>query len=197
MVDSIKSKMNKISWKHWLLFLLLSQVIYSIMQMLTIPGIQKEAGGLPIFDMQFLGYSYEYAHKFLSQLTAKGYELYLFYQLPLDLLYPFLNFLTGICTFVLLSRIYLKYKDKMLQEKYYLIRNVLILPLASMVFDYLENSMIFVMLSYKEAVPKTFVTLSSIFTLLKSMSAVMFYTLCLITCVLIGFAWINNKTRRD
>lgn len=198
MVNTIDKKLKKITWKHWLLFLLLSQAIYIIMQMQTIPRIQQETGGLKIFDMQPLGYSYDYAHRFLSQLSEKGYELYKFVQLPLDILFPILNCLTGICTFVLLIRVYHKVKGKTVQEKHSLpVKIVLSLPLAAMLSDYLENIMILVMLSYKAVVPKGFVSVSNIFTVIKSMSTTAFYTICLIICILIGIRWINNKIRRD
>jgi hypothetical protein len=196
MVTTITKKLEKITWKHWLLFLVLSQAIYIIMQTQTIPRIGQEAGGLRIFDMQPLGYTYDYAHTFLSQLSEKGYKLYKFVQLPLDILFPLVNCLTGICTFVLLIRVYRRVKGKAVQEKLSLpFKMMLSLPLAAMLSDYLENIMILVMLSYKVAVPKVLVSVANIFTLIKSMSTTVFYTISVIICIVIGVIWINNKIR--
>ena len=166
------------------------------MQTQTIPRIRQEAGGLNIFDMQPLGYTYDYAHKFLSQLSEKGYELYKFFQLPLDILFPLLNALTGICTFVLLIRVYHRVKGKAVQQKHSLpFKLMMSLPLTAMLSDYLENITILIMLSYKAAVPKSLVSVANIFTLIKSMSTTAFYIISVIICIVIGVIWINNKIR--
>jgi hypothetical protein len=67
--------------------------------------------------------------------------------------------------------------------------------LAAMLSDYLENIIILVMLSYKVAVPKALVSVANVFTLIKSMSTTVFYTISVIICIVIGVIWINNKIR--
>lgn len=198
MINKIAKSLEKTTIKLWLLFLLLSQTIYIIMQTYSIPSIIHEADGLAIFDMRPLGYTYEYAYKFLSQLSEKGVELYTHIQLPLDILFPILNCLTGLCTFTLIVRLYNKVKNKTkldMQSAFF--KAVLSLPLVAMLFDYLENIMILVMLSYKLAVPKFLVYVASIFTITKSMSTLIFYAMIIIICIISCISWIGNKTKED
>ncbi|SOC08461.1 hypothetical protein SAMN05880501_10586 [Ureibacillus xyleni] len=181
---------NKVTIKMWLLFLILSQAIYLFMQIYTIPRIRHEAAGLFIFDMKPLGYTHEYATTFLSHLTEKGYELYTYVQLPLDLLFPLLNCLTGLCTFILLTRL-----SQNSKSKYSMI--VLSLPFIAMVADYLENIMIFIMLSYKSAVPIHIVYISDIFTICKSISTTIFYMIIIFLCIIYGITWIKNRNKEQ
>ena len=48
MKTRIRDKIQKITWKHWILFLLLSQAIYIFMLSWSIPAIQQEAGGMKV-----------------------------------------------------------------------------------------------------------------------------------------------------
>jgi hypothetical protein len=194
MLTKIDEKTKKITWKHWVLFLLLSQIIYIIMLRKTIPGIQEEAGGMKIFDLQPFGYSTDYVYRFFSQLSEKGYTLYKLVQLPLDTLYPLLNFLTGISTFILLNRIFLKLYTRSIQKKYSIYASImLLLPFFAMIFDYLKNIIVFIMLSYKGAISKGFILASSSFTIIKSLSITFFYGMCLMMCMTIGIYWVYKK----
>jgi hypothetical protein len=196
MINKIAKSLEKTTIKLWLLFLLISQAIYIIMQIYSIPRISHEAGGLLMFDMNPLGYTYEYAYKFLSQLSQKGYDLYKYVQLPLDTLFPILNCLTGLFTFTLIIRIYNKINNKSgLNMHPAFIKALLSLPLIAMSSDYLENIMIYVMLSYKSEVPKTFVYVADIFTIMKSMSTSIFYIIIIIICIIGGVTWINNRIK--
>ncbi|MGJ7921693.1 hypothetical protein [Neobacillus sp. LXY-4] len=198
MKNNLAKNLEKITFKVWLLFLILSQTIYIIMQTYTIPRISDEAGGLLIFDMKPLGYTYEDAYKFLSQLSEKGYKLYTHVQLPLDILFPILNGITGLCTFILLIRLYNKVKNK---SDLYLFspfsKATLTLPLIAMLFDYMENMMIFVMLSYQSAVPKMVVYVADIFTIIKSMSTSIFYIISFIIFIISCVTWIRNRTKKE
>ena len=75
-------KLEGVTIKMWLMFLISSQAIYLVMQTHSIPRIVKEAGGLMIFDVKPLGYSFTYAVKFLSRLSEEGYNVYTHVQLP-------------------------------------------------------------------------------------------------------------------
>lgn len=59
-----------------------------VMNLYLIPAIEKNAGGLRVFDMRSFGYTQEEGRAFLAALTEEGTRLYLTRQLPLDLLYP-------------------------------------------------------------------------------------------------------------
>ncbi|MEK4326076.1 hypothetical protein MKX70_09470 [Paenibacillus sp. FSL R7-0312] len=198
MINRLSKGLETVTFKLWLLFLLMSQSIYAIMQSYSIPRICQEAGGLLIFDMNPLGYTYEYAHKFLSQLSEEGYTLYLHVQLPLDILFPILNGLTGLSTFILLLRLYNKVKNTSASSIYSSFsKAALALPLVAMLFDYLENIMIFMMLSYKAAVPIILVYAASTFTIIKSISTLVFYIVVIAILLVNGAAWIRSRSKKE
>lgn len=198
MINRLAKGLEAVTVKLWLLFLVMSQSIYAIMQNYSIPRTSREAGGLLIFDMNPLGYTYEYAHKFLTQLSEEGYTLYLHVQLPLDILFPILNCLTGLSTFILLIRLYNKVKNTSALPIYSSFsKAVLALPIAAMLFDYLENIMIFTMLAYKAAVPISLVFVASTFTIIKSISTVVFYIVVIAILLVNGVAWIRSRSKKE
>lgn len=195
-MNKIVNSLNKVTIRIWLLFLLMSQTIYFIMQSYSIPKISNEAGGLLIFDMKPLGYTYAYAYTFLSQLSEKGYELYKHIQLPLDILFPILNCLTALCTFALLIRFYNKVNliSKLALHSSFS-KTALSLPLLAFLSDYAENIIIFAMLAYKSEIPKVLVYVSNIFTVTKSISTLVFYIFIIILFIISVVTWINNRTK--
>ncbi|WP_318508809.1 hypothetical protein [Bacillus sp. T3] len=198
MISNLVKKLKNVTIKLWLLFLLLAQTIYIIMQTYSIPRISHEAGNLLLFDMKPLGYTYEYAFKFLSQLSENGYSLYKYVQLPLDILFPILNCITGLSTFILLLRLYNKAKNRSdITTLSSFSKAILSLPLIAMLFDYLENIMIFLMLSYKSAVPKIIVYAADIFTIIKSMSTSIFYLITILIFIICCATWIRNRTKKE
>lgn len=197
MKNKIYEVSQKITWKHWAGIFFLSQLIYSIMLNHTIPQIQSEAGGMKLFDLQAFGYSSVYVNQFLSHLTSRGHDLYLYAQLPLDTLYPLLNCLTGMTTFIMLFRILCRIVGKNSQQTLPVFAiMILFLPVVAMIFDYLENAMILIMLSYEKLIPNAYIMASSSFTIIKSMSTVLFYMICLLMFVGLILAWVYKKVKR-
>lgn len=194
MYTSLKKTMEKINWKHWLCFFLLSQSIYVLMLSTIIPKISRETGGMKTFDMMPLGYSYHYANSFLSQLTEHGYRLYKYVQLPLDIFFPIFNFAAGSCMFVLLLRSYSKLKSEK-RTFQFLLWISLVFPLIAMLCDYSENILIFSMLSIKENVPIMIVSTANVFTIIKSMSTTIFYFICLLIVIMNSASWVQYKIR--
>lgn len=194
MKSKIDAMLERITWKHWIVFLLFSQMVYAIMLIYTIPNVQNEAGGMKIFDLQLLGYSFDYAQEFFSLLTERGYTLYKCVQLPIDILYPFLNFLVGISSLALLKRGLEKLTGESDPLKFtWATYFMLMLTFFSMIFDYLENIMVFTMLSRRGLVSSGFVKVSSLFTIAKSLSTTFFYSICLIVCLAIAILWFYKK----
>jgi branched-subunit amino acid transport protein len=147
---------------------------------------------------QPLGYTYEYAYQFLLRLSEKGYELYTHVQLPLDLLYPALFGLTGICTIVLLVRLYAKVnRHSNLSVDSILSRTMLFVPVVAMFADYMENLFIYAMLSFKSAVPQSLVYAADLFTITKSIATTSFYMIVLIIGILIGVSWLGQWMRKE
>lgn len=196
MLSILSKTVEKINWKHWLFFFLLSQSIYVLMLSQTIPRISREAGGMKIFDMLPLGYSYHYANSFLSQLTEHGYSLYKYVQLPLDIFFPIFNFGAGFCMFVLLLRTYCSMRRKSMKGFYFLLQWIsLSLLFSAMLFDYLENILIVTMLYFKENVPINIVLAAKTFTMIKSISTTTFYCISLLIIIAIGVSWFQYKRK--
>jgi hypothetical protein len=80
---------NLQGWKVLLLFIL-TGVIYLIMLTVTIPKVMSYSGGMRLLDMMPEGYSAAYVNSLLNTLGEKGRHAYLFTQIPVDLIYPFL-----------------------------------------------------------------------------------------------------------
>jgi hypothetical protein len=198
MSKSLIKRLQQIHVGHWLLFLVLSQTVYFVMLLVSIPSISREAGGMRIFDMQPLGYTYDYAYQFLLRLSERGYDLYRHVQLPLDVLYPALLCLTGICTIVLLVRLHARVNPRSkLSVKATTVRIAMFVPMLVMISDYMENLFIFAMLSFKSAVPPSLVWVSNLFTLLKSMSTTVFYMIVLPAGISVLALWIGQLARRE
>lgn len=194
MYSFLTKTIEKINWRHWLFFFLLSQSIYVLMLTTIIPKISREVGGMNTFDMMPLGYSYRYANSFLSLLTEHGYRLYKYVQLPLDIFFPIFNFSAGFCMLVLLLRCYSKSnREKPLLP--FLPWIPLFFSFIAMLFDYLENILIFTMLSIKENVPIIVVSTANVFTIIKSMSTIIFYSICLLIVIMISVSWVQYKIR--
>src|SRR3989339_595059 len=87
MKDLIKRNLNS---KRVILLFVLTNIIYVIMLGITIPKVMSFSGGMKLLDMLPTGYTAEYVNSLLSALGEKGRDAYLFNQLPVDMIYPFL-----------------------------------------------------------------------------------------------------------
>ena len=156
-----------------IVLLVLTLTVTATMNAVLLPAITAEAGGLPCFDMRALGYSEADVAEFLSALSARGRDLYLHAQLPLDFVYPVLYTL-------LFCALLTALRDK--KTKW------LILPLLLAVFDYGENLCLVRLLSAGvTAVP---VALASTFTVVKS---VLMYAVFAVILVLF---WLRLMGKR-
>lgn len=139
---------------------LTSHLVLLAMMLITFPVINKQIG-IKTFDLQTFGFSVSIAESIVNNLNSQTIDLYLFPQLTLlDVLYPFLLalFLSSF-----LFRLFLITKTKSKANSI-----LLIVPFLAMGFDYLENTYIILMISKSVEITKSFVLLSSSFTVLKS-----------------------------
>lgn len=143
-------------------------IIGIIMNMVLIPRIEANTGGIRCFDMNF-AYKPETAREFLNLVDEEGRFIYLHRQLPLDFIYPVFY------TLLFVSLIYLLCKSGGL-------RRVLITGAAVLaVCDYTENIMSIIML--KSGVPcDSFAIIASAVTSIKT---VIMYLLILSIVVLL------------
>lgn len=149
--------------------LVLSNTVFAIMLLITLPALESFSQGLKIFDVMPTGYDHEYASKLLEALGGPGRDYYLSVQLPLDLLYPLLYALANSFLFLYLI------KKMELASKWFSI--IYVLPLVAACFDYMENGCIAWMLLQAEILEPWHVSMSSLFTLLKSVSTTLYFIL--------------------
>ena len=158
--------LDRIRFRWWLVFLVLSQGIYAVMLTWTLPAIQAQAGGLPAFDLRPLGYGLPEARAFLGALSPAGRDLYLGVQLPLDFFFPPLLAALLVSSWVLLRRV-AGWPGKGFGF-------VLAVPVLAWLADWAENAGIVLMLGTPAgaAPDPALVACSSVFTLVKSWSTV-------------------------
>ena len=177
---------NVATGKTVLVFFVPAMVLYSVMLLYTIPQVGKYSPGMKLFDLSPSGYSFVYALELLHALGAKGRDLYLYQQLPLDFIYPGL-FAVSCC--LLLSWLFAKSLNAN-SKMFYLC----FVPLVAGLFDYLENILIVRMLTSYPNVAELHVSIASILTILKSGFTTAFFLLLLVGIILfLKRKWTDNS----
>jgi hypothetical protein len=176
MRDFIK---RNIQGKKVLLLFIATNIIYVFMLTVTIPKVMSFANGMKLLDMMPTGYTPEYVNSLLSKLGEMGRHAYLFNQLPVDMIYPGMVAIN----YCLVIAYFLNKIGKLESNLFYLC----LLPIFSGLFDYCENlGIINILRSYPEN--SDFLSqVTSAFSVLKSISSTVFFTILLI--VLVVFGW--------
>jgi len=151
------------------------------MLMVTIPEVMQYSKGLKILDLMSTGYDIQYVNTLFSTLGKAGRDLYLYHQLPLDLIYPALF---GISSCLVLC--YFLNKIGKFDGKLFFL---CLLPLCSGLFDYGENIGIISMLRSYPNISALQVQTTSIFTVLKSTFAAIFFIALICILLLV----VKNK----
>lgn len=154
----------------------LTVIICGVMNFYLIPLIESTTQGIKMFDMQSLGYTYETAKSFVSLLSDKGLNTYLYKQLPLDFFYPI-----AYTVFFSLSLIRLKAKKPLLA-----------FPLLLMVCDYCEN--IFSEIMLRTDFSKQTAKIASVFTVCKSV--LMYVTIILVIVYFVKFLISRHESKK-
>ena len=175
MKDLIK---RNISGKKILFLFILTNIIYAIMLTITIPKVMSFSGGMKLLDMMPTGYSVEYVNSLLNTLGEKGRDAYLFNQLPIDMIYPYLF---GV-SYCLILAYFLNKLGKIESYLFYLT----FLPLFSGLFDCFENIGIITMLnSYPDnSIILTLIT--NVFSVLKSSFTTIYFIILIIILIVFG-----------
>ena len=173
----IQTLQSRITGKIVLILFMAANGVYLAMLGYSIPQVMAHSDGLPLFDMSPMGYSYEDALALLNQLGEEGRNAYLSLQLVLDLFYPALF---GLCYFCLAQWLF---KLGRLNNRLWLV--ISLLPILVCVSDYAENVSIWLMLTKYPSVSELLVAVSSFFTLLKSISTMVYFAgLTILLCLL-------------
>ncbi len=175
MKSIIKSNLNG---RKILLLFILTTLVYAFMLIITIPKVMSFSGGMKLLDMMPAGYDAEYVNSLLSALGDKGRNAYLFNQLPMDMIYPFLF---GITYCLLLAYIL----NKLGKLEGYLF-NLCFLPLFAGLFDYFENFGIIAMLNSYPDNPALLTSATNVSTIVKSSLTTIYFLVLIISLIAFG-----------
>jgi hypothetical protein len=176
---------SNISARKVLVLFIFTNIIYVFMLTITIPVTMAFTNGMKLLDMMPLGYSEDYIQTLFSTLGKNGRAVYLFRQLPVDMIYPFF-FGIG---YALLIAYFLKKLNKLYSPYIYLS----LLPLIAGFFDYLENFGIIAMLNNYPDLSKISMSTTSIFTIIKSMTTSIYFIALIITLIILGIKTVIGK----
>ena len=187
MKNSIKSNLNL---KKVIVLLILTNLVYAYMLIITIPKVMSFSGGMNLLDMMPAGYDDEYVNSLFSALGGKGRNTYLLNQLPVDMIYPFLF---GI-TYCLLLAFTLNKLGKLEGYLYYLC----FLPLFAGLFDYSENFGLIAMLNSYPYNPAILTSVTNVSTILKSSLTTLYFLFLIISLIVFGIqAYCANSNRHS
>lgn len=158
--------------------------VYLAMVGWSIPRISAAAGGLPPFDMRPGGYRLDEARTFLAALTDEGEDFYRRVQLRLDLLYPaLLAAATGWAFLRLAPRRRWRWA-------------LVLVAIAAMTFDFLENAAIARMLDAgSDGLTSELVARASAWSQLKAAATMVSLSLLLVLLLLALLR--RRRTRRN
>ena len=182
MRDLIRGNING---RKVLLLFILTNIVYAFMLTVTIPHVMNFSGGMKLLDMMPGGYNAEYVNSLLSALGEKGRHAYLFRQIPVDMLYPFLF---GISNCLVLA--YFLNKLGRLESSYFYL---CFLPILAGIFDYCENIGIITLLN---SFPHNSYLLSettNVFSVLKSTFTTLYFIILIIILIVFGWSRVCQK----
>ena len=153
---------QNVTWKKVLFFTIVCIFLYSLINFSSIglAGLLKITDGSIVLDMEF-GYNYEKANKILTELGSEGREFYLNKLLPIDFVFP-LSYMLFLTVWIAIFLNYIGFNN---WYKYFIC-----LPIFPMLFDWIENIGIIVMLKNYPNLSEWVVYGASFATVLKFIS---------------------------
>lgn len=185
----IKFIESKNSGKIILGLFILTNIIYVYMLMVTIPKTMEFSSGMKLLDMMPQGYDWNYVNELFNSLGETGRKTYQTEQLPVDMFYP-LFFGLSYC---LILAYFLKKLGKLNTSLIYLC----LLPVIAGIADYLENFGILNMLNNYPDLTEASVSVTNIFSVLKSISTSIFFIILVIVLIILGIKFFNSNARTD
>jgi hypothetical protein len=164
-------------------------LIYILMQLFVMQKADAEirnlSGGVGPIDLQF-AYSRQKVFSMLEAYGEVGRNFYLTIELTADLIYPLI--------YTLLLCMLIVFLFEKLNAGAVLISRILLLPLLALVFDYLENIMLIMMLQLYPATDGTLALAASFFTSAKWVAALLSMVACLTAAaaLLVNFAGLKS-----
>jgi len=184
MKDLIK---KNISGGKVIFLFILTNIVYMTMLTITIPKVMRYAGGMKILDMIPMGYTPEYVNSLFNTLGEEGRFVYLYNQLPVDMIYPLLF---GISSCLVLAY-FLNKLGKIDSPLYYLC----LIPLFSGLFDYGENIGIITMLNTFPDNSIFVAQITNVFSILKSSFTTTYFIVALVILLVLAKKKLFSKAR--
>ena len=186
--------LRKIVDSHWsgkkvLLLFVLTNLVYAVMIFITIPKVMTFSGELKLLDMMPMGYDLDYINTLFKQLGEEGRGIYLYDQLPVDMIYPFL-FGTSYC---LIWGYFLNKLDKLNSVYFY----ASLLPIIAGIADYLENIGIGLMLTSFPDISPRIALVTNVFSMTKSIATTIYFVLLLVLILSVGVKILTNLVKGD
>lgn len=186
MIWSLKKLIYTLSnGKTVLIFFVLSTLVYFLMATFTIPNLAGNANGMKILDLMKEGYDKQYVDSLFTALGENGRYVYLYYQIPLDLIFPLL-YGVGFC---LLFAFFLRKINQLTSPFFYFC----FLPLTAAISDFIENIGIITMLRQFPNYPEETVTITSTFSFLKSSTTTIYFIALIFLLVTFGIQYVKSK----
>ncbi len=186
MIQSVKKLIYTFSnGKTVLILFVLSTIVYFLMMAFTIPNLAGFANGMKILDMLPEGYDKQYVDNLYTALGENGRHAYLFYQIPLDLIFPLLYGL-GYC---LLFAFFLRKINQLTSPFFYFC----FFPLIAAISDFIENIGIITMLKQYPNYSDETVAITSTFSFLKSSTTTIYFVALIIVLIALGAQYVKSK----
>ena len=176
---------KNLSGKKVLLLFIVTNIVYLLMLTITIPKTMAYSGEMKLLDMMPMGYNFEYVNHLFESLGEKGRSVYLYHQIPLDMLYPFLFGMS----YSLIMAYFLIKIDKLRSYWFYLC----LLPIMAGAADYLENFGVIFMLNNFPNLSESSVNLTSAFTIIKSLLTTLYFISLVVVLMMLGIKKLNKK----
>lgn len=167
----------KITWPLVGLTLIISNGLFAIIMAWSLPHLSALAAGLAMFDARPTGYDFVTAQFIINTLGQDGRQFYLSTQLKLDMAYPALFAISFALLIVKFSHVL------NLQAKWRY--NLLIAPLLTGLFDYVENYFISQMLIQADQLTAITVQNASFLTICKSTASSLTQVISLVLLILV------------
>lgn len=175
-----------ISGKSILLLFVVTNIVYAVMLLVTIPQVMAFADDMQLLDVLPFGYESQYVQLLFDTLGEEGRHAYLTRQLPLDMIYPGLFAVSySLITVYLLSKMG-KFKG--------LAVNLAFLPVIVGLADYLENAGIITMLLKYPNQTSLMVELTSTCSVVKAMSTTVFFFCLMVVLVAYAIVYFRRKS---
>lgn len=186
MVNILKRIYNKLerftSKSSLIVLFLLAHSVLLLMMVFTFPRINAKMG-TPAFDLRTFGYTQEEATMMIQNLDQATIEFYTFPQLfLLDILYPLFLALFLSALIIRLMKLIHIYPNQAYS-------NLFILPFIAMINDYIENIMIWVIITQPSGPSSGVIKIASFFTQMKGIFTMLSWVVILILLII----WLKNK----